>query len=152
AGETSTNCSKLTEEKSGKVTYRFEFGNQCHNVLHKAACVPSTQAHRSILVGAYHEALQQRRRDQQSEEFRLQMHQRVGLDGEKVFSPDMIRRGHSERERERGAESWLRFKLREEQQQKNNAHGSPLRPSGSSVFSRCLREEGLNLLLHFSAV
>jgi len=25
-GKTSTNCSKLTEEKSGKVTYRFEFG------------------------------------------------------------------------------------------------------------------------------
>ena len=64
----------------------------------------------------------------------------------------MIRRGHSERERERGAESWLRFKLREEQQQKNNAHGSPLRPSGSSAFSRCLREKGLNLLLNFSAV
>jgi len=81
AGETSTNCSKLTEEKSGKVTYRFEFGNQCHNVLHKAACVPSTQAHRSILVGAYHEALQQRRRDQQSEEFRLQMHQRNAIEG-----------------------------------------------------------------------
>jgi transposase len=81
AGETSTNCSKLTEEKSGKVTYRFEFGNQCHNCLHKAACVPSTQAHRSILVGAYHEALQQRRRDQQSEEFRLQMHQRNAIEG-----------------------------------------------------------------------
>jgi hypothetical protein len=64
----------------------------------------------------------------------------------------MIRRGHSERERERGAESWLRFKLREEQQQKNNAHGSPLQPGGSSAFSRCLREKGLNLLLHFSAV
>ena len=45
------------------------------------ASVPSTQAHRSILVGAYHEALQQRRRDQQSEEFRLQMHQRNAIEG-----------------------------------------------------------------------
>jgi len=42
--------------------------------------------------------------------------------------------------------------LREEQQQKNNAHGSPIRPSGSSAFSRCLREKGLNLPPHFSAV
>src|SRR5208337_4489069 len=64
----------------------------------------------------------------------------------------MICRGHSERERERDAESWLRFKLREGQQQKNNAHGSPLQPGGSSAFSRCLREKGLNLLLYFSAV
>ena len=38
------------------------------------------------------------------------------------------------------------------QQQKNNAHGSSLRPSESSTFSRCLCEKGLNLLLHFGAV
>jgi hypothetical protein len=80
-GKLSTNCSKLTEEKSGKVTYRFEFGSQCQNCAHKALCVPSAQLHRTILVGAYHEALQQRRRDQQSEEFRLQMHQRNAIEG-----------------------------------------------------------------------
>jgi transposase len=81
AGKTSTNCSKLTEEKSGKVTYRFEFGSQCHDCVHKAACVPSAQPHRTILVGAYHEVLQQRRRDQQSEEFKLQMRQRNAIEG-----------------------------------------------------------------------
>jgi hypothetical protein len=43
--------------------------------------VPSAQPHRTILLGAYHEALQQRRRDQQSEEFRLQMHQRNAIEG-----------------------------------------------------------------------
>src|SRR5271166_4380797 len=80
-GKTSTNCSKLTEEKSGKVTYRFEFGSQCHSCPHKAACVPSAQPHRTILVGAYHEELQQRRRDQQSEEFQLRMHQRNAIEG-----------------------------------------------------------------------
>ncbi|MBV8378327.1 MAG: transposase [Verrucomicrobia bacterium] len=80
-GKTSTNCSKLTEEKSAKVTYRFEFGSQCHDCAHRAACVPSAQPHRTILVGAYHEALQQRRRDQQSEEFQLQMHQRNAIEG-----------------------------------------------------------------------
>ncbi len=51
AGRTSTNCRKLTEEKSGKVTYRFEFGSQCHGCPHEAACVPSAQAHRTIVVG-----------------------------------------------------------------------------------------------------
>lgn len=79
-GKISTNCSKLTEEKSGKVAYRFEFGSQCQNCVHKAMCVPSAQLHRTILVGAYHEALQQRRRDQQSEEFQLQMHQRNAIE------------------------------------------------------------------------
>ena len=49
--------------------------------MHKAGCVPSDQAHRTILVGAYHEVLQQRRRDQQSEEFQLQMHQRNAIEG-----------------------------------------------------------------------
>ena len=80
-GKTSTNCSKLTEEKSGKVSYRFEFGSQCHDCRLKGACLPSTQAHRTITVGAHHESLQQRRRDQQSEEFALQMHQRNAIEG-----------------------------------------------------------------------
>jgi transposase len=80
-GKTSTNCSKLTEEKSGRVAYRFEFGSQCHSCPHKAACVPSALPHRTILVGAYHEELQQRRRDQQSEEFQLRMHQRNAIEG-----------------------------------------------------------------------
>ena len=45
-GKTSTNCSKLTEEKSGKVSYRFEFGSQCHDCRLKGTCLPSTQLHR----------------------------------------------------------------------------------------------------------
>src|SRR5262249_53882233 len=81
AGKTSTNCSKLTEEQSGKVTYRIEFGSQCHDCPHRAGCVPSAQAHRTIVVGAYHEALQQRRREQQSPEFQLRMHQRNAIEG-----------------------------------------------------------------------
>ena len=81
AGKTSTNCSKLTEEKSGKVSYRFEFGGQCHGCLHRAACVPKDQRHRTIVVGACHEALQQRRREQLSPEFELRMHQRNAIEG-----------------------------------------------------------------------
>ena len=80
-GKTSTNCSKLTEEKSGKVSYRFEFGSQCHDCKLKGACLPSTQPHRTITVGTHHESLQQRRRDQQSEEFQLRMHQRNAIEG-----------------------------------------------------------------------
>jgi Transposase DDE domain len=89
-GKISTNCSKLTEEQSGKVTYRFEFGSQCQNCVHKVLCVPSAQSHRTILLGAYHEALQQRRREQQSQEFKLQMHERNAI--ESTFSE--LVRGH----------------------------------------------------------
>ena len=80
AGHQSAFCSKLTEQKSGKVSYRFEFGSHCHDCLHRAACVPKTQAHRIIVVGAHHEELQQRRREQQSQEFEVLMHQRNAIE------------------------------------------------------------------------
>jgi hypothetical protein len=79
-GHQSAFCSKLTEQKSGKVSYRFEFGSHCHDCLHRAACVPKTQAHRIIVVGAHHEELQQRRREQQSQEFEVLMHQRNAIE------------------------------------------------------------------------
>jgi hypothetical protein len=80
-GKISTECSKLTERDSGKVTYRFEFGRQCRNCTVKHLCVPEGQPHRMIRVGALHEALQQRRREQQTPEFKLQMQQRNGIEG-----------------------------------------------------------------------
>jgi transposase len=80
-GKISTEGSKLTERDSGKVTYRFEFGRQCRNCIVKHLCVPEGQPHRMIRVGALHEALQQRRREQQTEEFKLRMHQRNGIEG-----------------------------------------------------------------------
>ena len=80
-GKISTECSKLTERDSGKVTYRFEFGRQCRNCLVKPLCVPEGQPHRMIRVGALHEALQQRRREQHTPEFKLQMQQRSGIEG-----------------------------------------------------------------------
>jgi hypothetical protein len=80
-GKISTECSKLTERGSGKVTYRFEFGRQCRNCIVKHLCVPEGQPHRMIRVGALHEALQQRRREQQTPEFKLRMQQRNGIEG-----------------------------------------------------------------------
>jgi transposase len=90
AGKTSTQCSELTEQKSGKVTYRFEFGRQCRDCPARSLCVPSNQAHRTIVVGALHEILQQRRREQQSPEFKRQMQQRNGIEG----SISELVRGH----------------------------------------------------------
>ena len=106
AGNQSAFCSKLTEQKSGKVTYRFEFGSHCHDCPHRVACVPSTQAHRTILVGAHHEVLQQRRREQQSQEFQLLMHQRNAIEG--TFSE--LVGGHGLR-RARNIKRWFRTLL-----------------------------------------
>jgi DDE family transposase/transposase-like protein DUF772 len=80
-GKISTECSKLTERESGKVTYRFEFGRQCRSCPVKHLCVPEGQPHRMIRVGALHEVLQQRRREQQTAEFKLRMRQRNGIEG-----------------------------------------------------------------------
>jgi hypothetical protein len=80
-GKISTECSKLTEGGSGKVTYRFEFGRQCRNCLVKPRCVPQGQSHRMIRVGALHDTLQQRRREQQTPEFKLRMQHRNGIEG-----------------------------------------------------------------------
>jgi hypothetical protein len=43
--------------------------------------VPAGQSHRTIVVGQHHELLQQRRRDQQTEEFKERMHQRSAIEG-----------------------------------------------------------------------
>jgi len=61
--------------------YRFEFGSQCHDCPHKAACLPSAQPHRTIVLGTYHEALQQRRCEQQSQGFELRIHWRNAIEG-----------------------------------------------------------------------
>jgi len=57
------------------------FGRQCHGCPDRPACVPRDQAHRTIVVGACHEALQQLRREQLSPEFELRMHQRNAIEG-----------------------------------------------------------------------
>lgn len=80
-GKPSTQCSQLTEAKSGQVKYRFEFGRHCRACPVRSACVPEAQPHRTIVVGALHDTLQQRRRDQQSPEFKRRMHQRNGIEG-----------------------------------------------------------------------
>jgi hypothetical protein len=43
--------------------------------------VPARQSHRTIVVGQYHELLQQRRRDQQTEQFKERMQQRNAIEG-----------------------------------------------------------------------
>ena len=81
AGQLSTQCSRLEAEKTGKVSYRFEWGKPCHDCPLRAACVPSGQKHGSLVVGQYHTGLQKRRLEMQTEAFQLRMKPRNAIEG-----------------------------------------------------------------------
>lgn len=81
AGKASTQCSRLEEKETGKVSYRFEWSTHCHDCPMRNACLGKDQRHRTLVVGEHHRFLQQRRREQTSPEFKKRMHQRNGIEG-----------------------------------------------------------------------
>ena len=81
AGKTSTQCSRLVEAAGGKVSYRFEFGIQCHDCPLRERCVGPDQRHRTLVVGEHHTALQARRQEQQTEAFQQRMKHRNAIEG-----------------------------------------------------------------------
>jgi transposase len=81
AGKENTQCSRLEEQATGKVTYRFEWSTQCADCPLRERCVGPEQKHRSIVVGEHHSALQARRREQKTEAFGQEMKHRNGIEG-----------------------------------------------------------------------
>jgi transposase len=81
AGKTNTQCSRLAEEATGKVSYRFEFSTQCHDCPLRGQCLGKDQRHRTLVVGEHHSALQARRLEQQTEAFKQQMKHRNAIEG-----------------------------------------------------------------------
>jgi hypothetical protein len=81
ANKLSTQCSRLEEKKSGKVSYRFEWSTHCHGCELRDACIGDGLRHRTLVVGEHHTELQQRRREQTTEAFKERMHQRNGIEG-----------------------------------------------------------------------
>jgi Transposase DDE domain len=63
------------------VSFRFEWSYHCRGCPLRSECVPARQSHRTIVVGQYHDLLQQRRRDQQTEQFKARMQQRNAIEG-----------------------------------------------------------------------
>ena len=89
-GEQSTQCSRLEEKKSGKISYRFEWGRKCIDCPLAGQCVGKGQKHRSIEVGEHHSQLQSRRQQMKTEEFKDRMKRRNGIEG----SQSELIRGH----------------------------------------------------------
>ena len=81
AGKANTQCSRLLEESTGKVSYRFEFSTQCHDCPLRAQCVGKGQRHRSLVVGEYHTVLQARRQEQHTPAFKQRMNHRNAIEG-----------------------------------------------------------------------
>ena len=81
AGKASSNCSKLEEKASGKISYRFEWGRQCADCPLKEQCISRGQSHRTLSVGQNHSVLQERRRQQKTEPFIARMHHRNAIEG-----------------------------------------------------------------------
>lgn len=82
AGHTSTNCSKLTEGKTGKISYRFEWNRKlCEGCPHAAKCIGKNQNHRTLAVSEFHMYLQKRREEMTTAEFEIEMHRRNGIEG-----------------------------------------------------------------------
>ncbi len=71
----------MTEEATGKVSFRFEFGAQCQACPLRGQCLGEEQRHRTVTVGQYHTPLQARRQEQRTETFRQQARQRNAIEG-----------------------------------------------------------------------
>jgi hypothetical protein len=81
AGETNTQCSRLVEQATGKVSYRFEWSSQCQACPLRDRCLGKDQQHRTLVVGEHHTALQTRRQEQQTDAFKARMKHRNAIEG-----------------------------------------------------------------------
>jgi transposase len=81
AGKENTQCSRLEESGTGKVSFRFEWSTHCGECPWREQCVGPKQKHRTIVVGEYHRALQARRQEQQTAGFKERMKHRNGIEG-----------------------------------------------------------------------
>ena len=81
AGKESTQCSRLEEERTGKVSFRLEWSTHCHDCPLRCQCLGKDQRHRTLGVGAHHSALQARRQEQKTPAFQERMRHRNAIEG-----------------------------------------------------------------------
>lgn len=81
AGQESTQCSRLEEQDTGKVSFRFEWSTHCHGCPLREQCLGKDQRHRTVVVGQYHTHLQARRQEQQTREFKNKAKARNAIEG-----------------------------------------------------------------------
>ena len=81
AGQESTQCSRLENQQTGQVEYRFEWSYHCDTCPLQSQCTKAGHGRRAMVVSQYHDHLQTRRREMQTEAFQQRMHQRNAIEG-----------------------------------------------------------------------
>ena len=82
AGHPNSQCSRLEEQATGRVSYRFEWDTAtCAACALRQACLKATHAHRSLVVGQHHTLLQARRQEQKTPSFKERMRHRNAIEG-----------------------------------------------------------------------
>lgn len=99
AGHPSTQCSRLEEQATGKISFRFEWSTHCHACPLRSQCLAADQRHRTLVVGEHHTALQARRQEQQTAAFQQRMKHRNGIEG---TQSELVRAHGLRRARDRG--------------------------------------------------
>jgi hypothetical protein len=81
-GHQNTQCSRLVEKATGKVSYRFEWDTAtCAACPVRLKCIKAEHPHRTLVVGENHTVLQARRQEQQTEAFQARMKHRNAIEG-----------------------------------------------------------------------
>lgn len=81
AGHVNRQCSLINDKHNDSVYYRFEWGALCDSCELQKQCTRRKDGRRHVSVGVHHEALQKRRREMQTEEFKQKMHRRNAVEG-----------------------------------------------------------------------
>jgi hypothetical protein len=71
----------LENQQTGQVDYRFEWSSHCDACPRPSQCTKAGSGRRAVVVSQYHDHLQKRRREMQTEAFQQQMHQRNAIEG-----------------------------------------------------------------------
>jgi hypothetical protein len=100
AGHTNSQCSRLVEQATGKISFRLEWRTEtCAHCPLRSQCLKADQPHRTLTVGEHHTLLQARRREQQTATFQERMKHRNGIEG---TQSELVRAHGARRARYRG--------------------------------------------------
>jgi hypothetical protein len=82
AGHPNSQCSRLEEQATGRISYRLEWDTAtCAACPLRAQCIKAEQKHRTLVVGEHHTVLQARRAEQQTPAFKQRMKHRNAIEG-----------------------------------------------------------------------
>jgi len=81
AGYKSRQCSLINDHHMGSAYLRFEWASLCDACTLQPQCTKRRDGRRHLSVGIHHDLLQKRRREMQTEAFKLKMRRRNAIEG-----------------------------------------------------------------------